>query len=83
MYPKNHCKNIPDLDRIGLYSFALNPFEVEPSGTCNFSKINSKTIKLAFGNNDTSNISGKNLYMFGVNYNVLIITNGMGGIRYT
>jgi len=83
MYPKNHCKNIPDLDRIGLYSFALNPFEVEPSGTCNFSKINSKTIKLAFGNNDTSNITGKHLYMFGVNYNVLIISNGMGGIQYT
>ena len=83
IYPKNYCKNIPDLDRIGLYSFALNPFEVEPSGTCNFSKINSKTIKLAFGNNDTSNITGKHLYMFGVNYNVLVITNGIGGIRYT
>ena len=82
VYPKNHCKNIPDLDRIGLYSFALNPFESEPSGTCNFSKINDKNIKIAFANNDTSTITNKPLYFFGVNYNVLIITDGMGAIRY-
>jgi hypothetical protein len=83
LYPKKYCKSLPDLDRIGLYSFALNPFEIEPSGTCNFSKINDKNIKIAFANNDTTNITGKDLYFFGVNYNVLIITNGMGAVRYT
>ena len=82
LYPKKYCKNIPDLDRIGIYSFALNPFELEPSGTCNFSKINNTNIKIAFSNNDISNIIDKNLYFFGVNYNVLIITNGMAAIRY-
>ena len=50
--PKKYCKNIPSLDRIGFYSFALNPLEVEPSGTCNFSKINNKNIKIAFANNN-------------------------------
>ena len=83
VYPKNHCNNIPDLDRIGLYSFSLNPFDSEPSGTCNFSKINDKNIKIAFANNNTTTIRGKSLYFFGVNYNVLIITDGMGAIRYT
>ena len=83
LYPKKYCKSLPDLDRIGLYSFALNPFDIEPSGTCNFSKINDKNIKIAFANNDTTNITGKDLYFFGVNYNVLIITNGMGAVRYT
>ena len=30
--------NIPNLDRIGMYSFAVNPLDINPSGTCNFSK---------------------------------------------
>jgi len=83
LYPKNHCKNVPDLDRIGFYSFALNPFNLEPSGTCNFSKINDRNIKIVFANNDTSNIINKPLYFFGVNYNVLLIENGMAGIKYS
>ena len=83
LYPKKYCKNVPDLDRIGFYSFALNPFDVEPSGTCNFSKINDKNIKIAFSNNNINNISGKQLYFFGVNYNVLIITDGMAVVRYS
>ena len=83
LYPQKYCKSVPELDRIGLYSFALNPFKIEPSGTCNFSKINDKNIKIAFANNNTSNITEKNLYFFGVNYNVLVITDGMAAIRYT
>ena len=83
LYPQKYCKSVPELDRIGLYSFALNPFKIEPSGTCNFSKINDKNIKIAFANNNTNNISGKDLYFYGVNYNVLIITDGMAAIRYT
>jgi len=83
LYPKKYCKNVPDLDRIGMYSFALNPFNIEPSGTCNFSKINDKNIKIAFANNVIANISDKELYFFGVNYNVLVITDGMAVTRYT
>jgi len=83
MYPKKYCNYTPELDRIGMYSFALNPFSAEPSGTCNFSKINDKNIKISFANNDVTKISGKPLYFFAVNYNVLIITDGMAAIRYT
>ena len=83
IFPKNFCKNISDLDRIGLYSFALNPFEIEPSGTCNFSKILNKNLKIKFFNNNINNISSKNLYIFAVNYNILVITNGMAGLRYS
>ena len=83
LYPKKYCKNTPQLDRIGLYSFALNPFDIEPSGTCNFSKINSRNIKIAFANLDKNQIKSKSLYFFAVNYNVLVITDGMGMVRYT
>lgn len=81
--PNTYCKSTPDLDRIGFYSFALNPLSNEPSGTCNFSKLNNKEIKLVLANNNISNISNKNLYIYAVNYNVLTFTNGMAAVRYT
>ena len=83
VFPKIFCKNTIDLDRIGLYSFALNPFDIEPSGTCNFSKILNKNLQIKFANNNINNISAKNLYIFAVNYNILVITNGMAGLRYS
>jgi len=83
LYPKKYSKNVPQLDRIGMYSFALNPFDIEPSGTCNFSKINHKNIKISFANNNLETIKNKPLYFFAVNYNVFIISDGMAAIRYT
>ena len=31
---------------VNVYSFALNPEEHQPSGTCNFSRIDNATLKL-------------------------------------
>ncbi len=81
--PLNYFSRVPMLDRIGVYSFALNPLNHEPSGTCNFSKLYDKNLKIKFANNDQSLISGKDLYIYAVNYNILTITNGMAQIRYT
>jgi hypothetical protein len=78
-----YCNNIPELDRIGFYSFAVNPLSFEPSGTCNFSRIKDNFFRIKFSNNDLDTIKGKTLYFFGVNYNILLITNGMGMIRYS
>jgi hypothetical protein len=88
--PSKLLKAVPILDRIGFYSFALNPLDPEPSGTCNFSKLYNKNIKMIFGNNQAIEIdngvetalSRKDLYIYAVNYNVLTITNGMAAIRY-
>lgn len=80
---QNYNNNIPELDRIGFYSFATNPLSNEPSGTCNFSRIKDNFIRIKFSNNNLENIKGKKLFIFGVNYNVLLITDGMGMIRYT
>ena len=82
LLPYSYFKRVPMLDRIGVYSFALNPFDAEPSGTCNFSKIKDKDMKITFANNDVSKIAGKELYIYAVNYNVLTITNGMAQVRY-
>ena len=81
--PSKLLKTVPVLDRIGFYSFALNPLDPEPSGTCNFSKLYNKNMKMVFGNNQSANaLSQKDLYIYAVNYNVLTITNGMAVVRY-
>ena len=82
-------------DSIAVYSFALNPEEHQPSGTCNFSRIDSaqlvgKNLKIASAKNDnhsleTLNTANNNmeLTIYAVNYNVLRIMSGMGGLAYS
>jgi hypothetical protein len=60
---------------INCYSFALKPEEHQPSGTCNFSRID--TAHLEF--DASANV--ENIYA--VNYNVLRIMSGMGGLAYS
>ena len=73
--PLQHHSNLPK-KHIYVYSFALKPEQHQPSGTCNFSRINKSTLKI-----DT--IIDSDLYLFGINYNVLRIMSGMGGLAYT
>ena len=62
-------------DSIGVYSFSLKPEEHQPSGTCNFSRIDSAHF-VATGTSHADT-------MFAVNYNVLRIMSGMGGLAYS
>jgi hypothetical protein len=62
---------------IYVYSFALNPEELQPSGTCNFSRIDNATLVL------TGGTSAGIAKVFAVNYNVLRIMSGMGGLAYS
>ena len=65
---------------IYLYSFALNPEEHQPSGTCNFSRLDNA--HLSFENiNDDNNKYFINVYA--ISYNVLRIMSGMGGLAYS
>jgi hypothetical protein len=61
------------------YSFALKPEEHQPSGTCNFSRID--TAKLIFTTGGT--LADTTLTVYAVNYNVLRIMSGMGGLAYS
>jgi len=64
-------------DSIAVYSFALKPEEHQPSGTCNFSRIdNAQLVVAGTGAADA-------LLVFAVNYNVLRIMSGMGGLAYS
>ena len=63
-------------DSIAVYSFALKPEEHQPSGTCNFSRIdNAQLIRTA--------TVPTTLEIYAVNYNVLRIMSGMGGLAYS
>jgi hypothetical protein len=74
---------VPADNRIGVYSFANNPKDHQPSGTCNFSRIDSAIFQMKYGDNIVSNSDGDKLFMFAVNYNVLRVMSGMGGLAYS
>ena len=73
--PYQHHTNIPS-GNVQVYSFALKPEEHQPSGTCNFSRIDNATLSV-------STASAGTLKVFAVNYNVLRVMSGMGGLAYS
>lgn len=71
-------------DSIAVYSFALRPEEHQPSGTCNFSRIDTAQLWFSGTTNSQSITELVNpLTIFAVNYNVLRIMSGMGGLAYS
>jgi len=76
--PYQHHENTPDKyhQGINVYSFALKPEEHQPSGTLNMSRIDTAVLSLS------STISGV-ISIYAVNYNVLRILSGMGGLAYS
>jgi len=80
--PFQHHTNIPAVG-INVYSFALNPEEHQPSGTCNFSRIDNATLNVTVTNNTVGNGSTAKLRIYATNYNVLRIMAGMGGLAYS
>jgi hypothetical protein len=81
--PYQHHTNIPVSPGINVYSFALKPEEHQPSGTCNFSRIDNATLLLSVHPDISSSNLIKKLRVYAVNYNVLRIMSGMGGLAYS
>jgi len=76
-----HTRN-PDTG-INVYSFALRPEEHQPSGTCNFSRIDNATLQLILSNATVQGTSTAKVRVYATNYNVLRIMSGMGGLAYS
>ena len=79
--PFQHHENVPNNVGINVYSFALKPEEHQPSGTLNMSRIDSATLDITYTTGITATTSEISVYA--VNYNVLRILSGMGGIAYS
>jgi len=77
--PYNHHSGSP-MPGIYSYSFALKPEEHQPTGTCNFSRIDNAQVAVTMKSDaDTSGGDA----MFATNYNVLRIQSGMGGLAFS
>ena len=80
--PFQHHTRHPDTG-INVYSFALRPEEHQPSGTCNFSRIDNATLQLLLSHNTVNGTDTAKVRVYAVNYNVLRIMSGMGGLAYS
>jgi hypothetical protein len=78
---QHHTRN-PDTG-INLYSFALRPEEHQPSGTCNFSRIDNATLQLVLSNATVEGTKTAKVRVYATNYNVLRVMSGMGGLAYS
>ena len=68
---------------INVYSFALRPEEHQPSGSCNFSRIDNATLQLVLSNATVSGQNTAKVRVYATNYNVLRVMSGMGGLAYS
>ena len=91
--PYEHHTRTP-ADGINVYSFALNPEQFQPSGTANLSRIDNLRMNLNYADPSIPQNSSyhpslsafstnSKLYVYDLNYNVLRILSGMGGLAYS
>ena len=80
--PFQHHTRAPDTG-INVYSFALRPEEHQPSGTCNFSRIDNAVLQLVLSSPTVSGTSTAKVRVYAVNYNVLRVMSGMAGVAYS
>ena len=80
--PFQHHTRHPDTG-INVYSFALRPEDHQPSGTCNFSRIDNATLQLVLSNATVEDVKTAKVRVYATNYNVLRVMSGMGGLAYS
>jgi hypothetical protein len=87
-YDKNFYTNIQSLQHhksiapngVFLYSFALYPSDSQPSGSCNFSKIDDISIDITVEQISYNNSAKIRVYVS--SYNILRIINGVAGLAF-
>ena len=77
--PSKVHTNTPVNKFIHVYSFALNPEGVQPSGTCNFSKLDNVSLNLVCNNSIQDGL----LTVYAISYNILKIQSGMAGLMFS
>jgi hypothetical protein len=96
--PYQHHTRSPAIG-VNVYSFALKPEEHQPSGTCNFSRIDNAvlnltlspyTLKASYNHGTVGGVATPagtaltaQVRIYAVNYNVLRVMSGMGGLAYS
>ena len=76
-YPIETHTSVPN-NFIYVYPFSLNPESYQPSGSCNFSRFDNTELEIEF----EDNLPMSELKIFAINYNILRISKGLGGLAY-
>ncbi len=84
----NNVQSQTTFNPINVYSFAISPEEHKPSGSCNFSRIDTATLVYdSITSGGAGNFPSKaypyNFRVYAVNYNIFRIMSGMGGLAYS
>ena len=82
MEPYKYHLRVPN-NFIYVYSFGFCPEEHQPSGSCNFSRIDNATLQLVLSNATVQSTNTAKVRVYATNYNVLRIMSGMGGLSYS
>jgi hypothetical protein len=82
-----HSEFVPETEvlfntRYFTYHFCLNASEYNPSGTCNFSRIDNASLSIHGVEKGNLRPENQEISLFAVNYNVLRIRNGLAGILF-
>jgi hypothetical protein len=80
--PFQHHTRAPDTG-INVYSFALRPEEHNPSGSCNFSRIDNATLQLVLSSGAVGSVNTAKVRVYAFGYNVFRVMGGMGGLAYS
>ena len=75
--------SIENEDSIAVFSFSLSPEKHQPSGSCNFSRINSAILHMKINHSHLSSASKDICNIYAVNYNILKIVGGMAGLGFS
>jgi hypothetical protein len=77
--PFNHYPNYPQRSFF-MYAFTGNPKSPKPRGQINFSRIKQVLLTLNCGGQES--LPAKELRILGINYNILRIADGLGGVGF-
>lgn len=81
MYPFRYHTAVAESQGVFCIPFALNPEDSQPSGTCNFSRVDNAYLNLTF-KQISSSLTGK-VWIFARNLNFLKVKNGYGGLIFS
>ena len=80
--PYKRCRNVPDDKSVYNYNFGFNTCQFQPSGFLNFSRIDNSQLNIDIIEDDTVQDDTLYITIYAINYNVLKIHSGMGGLMY-
>ena len=80
--PYQHHTRNPDTG-INVYAFSLRPEEHQPSGSCNFSRIDNAVLQLVLSAGTVAGTATAKVRVYALNYNVLRVMSGMAGVAYS